>query len=55
MRYLVYIKQILIIMILIESKRYRDSEVKIYIEDYMLSEASAIRWLGEHNHLKSRD
>lgn len=33
----------------------RDSEVKIYIEDYMLSEESAIRWLGEHNHLKSRN
>ena len=33
----------------------RDSEVRIYIEEYMLSEESAIKWLGEHNHLKSRD
>ena len=33
----------------------RDSEVKIYIEDYMLSEESALKWLGEHDHLKSSD
>lgn len=33
----------------------RDSEFKIYIEDYMLSEESALKWLGEHDHLKSSD
>lgn len=33
----------------------RDSEIKIYIEDYMLSEESALKWLGEHDHLKSSD
>ena len=33
----------------------RNSEIKIYIEDYMLSEEKALRWLGEHSHLKSRD
>ncbi len=32
-----------------------NSEIKIYIEDYMLSEASALKWLGEHDHLKRRD
>ena len=33
----------------------RDSEVKLYIEDYMLSQDRAIEWMGEHNHLKYYD
>jgi len=33
----------------------RDSEVRVYIEDYMLSAERAIEWLGEHNKLKYND
>lgn len=32
-----------------------DREVKLWIEDYMLSRDRAIEWLGEHNHLKYSD
>ncbi len=32
-----------------------DTEVSIYIEDYMLSKDRAIEWMGSHNRLKSRD
>ncbi len=35
--------------------RNRNSEVKVYIEDYMLSDDRALEWLGEHEHLKSDD
>ena len=35
--------------------RNKDSEVKVYIEDYMLSEEKALEWMGENKHLKSRD
>ena len=35
--------------------RNKDSEVRVYIEDYMLSDKSALEWLGEHNHLKNDD
>jgi len=35
--------------------RNKDSEVKVYIEDYMLSDDKALEWMGENNHLKSRD
>ena len=33
----------------------RDSEVKVYIEEYMLSKNKALEWLGEHDHLDSAD
>ena len=33
----------------------RDSEVKLYIEDYMLSQDRAVEWMGEHHHLKYYD
>ena len=33
----------------------RDSEVKLYIEDYMLSQDRAIEWMGEHHKLKYYD
>ena len=32
-----------------------DSEVKVYIEDYMLSDDRAIEWMGEHGRLKVED
>ena len=35
--------------------RNRSSEVKVYIEDYMLSDDDAVEWLGKNNHLKSGD
>ncbi len=35
--------------------RNNDSEVKVYIEDYMLSEDSALEWMGDNDHLKSDD
>ena len=35
--------------------RNRNSEVKVYIEDYALSEDAAIEWLGEHDHLDDDD
>jgi len=35
--------------------RNRSSEVKVYIEDYMLSDDDAVKWLGKNNHLKSGD
>ena len=35
--------------------RNRSSEVKVYIEDYMLSDDDAVEWLGKNNHLKSDD
>ena len=33
----------------------RDSEVKLYIEDYMLTQERAVEWMGEHNKLKYSD
>ena len=33
----------------------RDSEVKLYIEDYMLSQDQAVEWMGNHRHLKYTD
>lgn len=33
----------------------RDTEVKLYIEDYMLSQDQAIEWMGSHRHLKYTD
>lgn len=33
----------------------RDSEVRVYIEDYMLSAERALDWLGSHNKLKYSD
>ena len=33
----------------------RDSEVKLYIEDYMLTQERAVEWMGEHHHLKYYD
>ena len=36
-------------------KKNSDSEIRIYIEDYMLSEESAFRWFGENRHLDSTD
>lgn len=38
----------------IVNKRTED-EVKIYIENYMLSEDAAVKWMGKHKHLKSKD
>lgn len=35
--------------------RNRSSEVKVYIEDFMLSDDDAVEWLGKNNHLKSDD
>ena len=35
--------------------RNRNSEVRVYIEDYALSEDDAIEWLGEHDHLDDDD
>lgn len=35
--------------------RNRSSEVKVYIEDYMLSDSRALEWLGEHEKLKDDD
>ena len=35
--------------------RNRNSEVRVYIEDYMLSDSRALEWLGEHDHLKYDD
>lgn len=35
--------------------RNKDSEVRVYIEDYMLSKDRALEWMGEKDHLKSRD
>ena len=32
-----------------------DSETKIYVEDYMLSDDRAIEWMGEHRQLKVED
>ena len=32
--------------------RNKRSEVRVYIEDYMLSDDNALEWLGEHDHLK---
>ena len=36
-------------------KTRNDSEVRVYIDDYMLSGDRALEWLGEHNHLKYDD
>lgn len=33
----------------------RSNEVRVYIEDFMLSKESSIKWMGEHHKLKSRD
>ena len=33
--------------------RRRNSEIRVYIEDYALSDDDALEWLGEHDHLKS--
>ena len=35
--------------------RNRDSEVKVYIEDFMLSDDDALEWLGENDHLDDDD
>ena len=35
--------------------RNRDSEVRVYIEDYMLSDDEALEWLGDHDHLDDDD
>lgn len=35
--------------------RNRDSEVRVYIEDYALSEDDALEWMGENDHLKDDD
>lgn len=35
--------------------RNRKKEVKVYIEDFMLSDDDAIEWLGEHDHLDDDD
>lgn len=35
--------------------RNRDSEVKVYIEEYALSDDDAIKWMGENDHLKDDD
>lgn len=35
--------------------RNRDSEVKVYIEDYALSDDDALEWMGKNDHLKSDD
>lgn len=36
-------------------KTRSDSEVRVYIEDYMLSKDRAVEWLGRHNKLKYSD
>ena len=35
--------------------RNRESEVRVYIEDYALSEDDALEWMGENDHLKYDD
>ena len=35
--------------------RKKKQEVKIYIEDYMLSERNSLMWMGKNKHLKSED
>jgi len=35
--------------------RNGNSEVKVYIDDYMLSDDAALEWLGKNKHLKSDD
>lgn len=35
--------------------RNKSSEVKVFIEDYMLSDSRALEWLGEHEKLKDDD
>lgn len=35
--------------------RNRDSEVKVHIEDYMLSDSNALEWLGKNDHLNDKD
>ena len=35
--------------------RNRNDEVRVYIEDYMLSDKKALQWLGKHKKLKYRD
>lgn len=35
--------------------RNRDSEVRVYIENYALSEDDALEWMGENEHLKDND
>ena len=35
--------------------RNRNDEVRVYIEDYMLSDKIALQWLGKHKKLKYRD
>ena len=35
--------------------RSDNSEVRVYIQDYMLSRNKAIEWMGEHEKLKNRD
>lgn len=32
--------------------RSRDSEVKVYIEDFALSDDDAVKWMGDNDHLK---
>ena len=35
--------------------RNRNTEVKVYIEDFMMSKESSIDWMGRHHKLKSSD
>ena len=35
--------------------RNKNQEIKVYIEDYMLSDRKAVEWMGKNNHLKSDD
>lgn len=36
-------------------KKRSDREVRVYIEDFMLSDRSAVEWLGDHDKLNYRD
>ena len=36
-------------------KKNTDREVRVYIEEYMLSDDRAIEWMGDHDHLDSSD
>lgn len=36
-------------------KKNNDTEVRVYIEDYALSDERAIEWMGDHDRLKGRD
>ena len=36
-------------------KKNTNTEFRVYIEDYMLSERKAVEWMGDHDHLDSSD